>query len=68
LLDAAPTRRDHHTQDFLESTILAFLSFKRNLHCFVRITSEAKAELIFPKLNLSDSEVPADGKMMALDI
>ena len=30
--------------------------------------AEAKAELIFPTLNLSDSEVPADGKMMALDI
>jgi hypothetical protein len=30
--------------------------------------SLAKAELIFPKPNLYDSEVPADGKMMALDI
>jgi hypothetical protein len=68
LLDAEPTRWDHHTQDLLESTILGFPSFKRNLHRFVRIVAQAKAELISPKFNFSDSEVPANSNMMALNI
>ncbi len=68
LLDAEPPGRDHHSQDLFESTILSFPSFKRNLHGFVRIAAKAKAELVPPECNLSDSEVPANCKMIALHI
>jgi hypothetical protein len=68
LLDADRTGWDHQAQGLFDSTILAFSSFKRNLHCLVCIAAQAKAELVFLEFNLSDSEVPANCTMMTLNI
>ena len=68
LLDAERPGWDHHAQGLFESTILVFSSFKRNLHCLVGVAAQAKAELLFLEFNLSDPEVPANCKMMALNI
>jgi hypothetical protein len=68
LLDAEPPGWDHHAQDLFESAILSFPNFKRNLHCLVHIAAQVKAELVFPEFNISDSEVPANCKMMAFNI
>ncbi len=52
----------------LSRRYLPFRSLKRNLHCFLRIAAQAKAELIFSGVQPPDFEVPADCQILAFDI